>query len=106
MSMPWATATARVGLLLALALPAPARALRPGDLDPTFGVGGRVVTPIATPGSEAWALALQSDGALLAAGGSWSTSILLRYLPSGEPDPAFGSAGVIEEPGSRHTVLG
>jgi hypothetical protein len=55
-----------VGLQLAVAVPAQARA---GDLDPTFGTGGKVTTDFAGGGDRATALALQADGRLLAAGG-------------------------------------
>jgi hypothetical protein len=64
----------------------------PGDLDPTFGVGGKVTTDFAGLGlhDEASALVLQPDGKLVAAGvfntsGSGDFS-LARYV---EQQPVF-----------------
>src|SRR3989442_168548 len=50
-----------------LALPLAARA-NPGDLDPSFGTGGQVITPILSGYDGAGALVLQPDGKLVAAG--------------------------------------
>lgn len=82
----------------------------PGDLDPTFGVGGRVVTDFGTtfPGlfqspSSDWihALALQPDGSILGAGYSsyhgglnrGRNFALVRYDAEGDIDTTFGSEG-------------
>jgi hypothetical protein len=47
-------------------------ALKAGDLDPTFGVGGKVVTSFPTPGTSTdhyvQAAALQPDGKIVVAG--------------------------------------
>jgi hypothetical protein len=50
---------------LAVAVPAQARA---GDLDPSFGTGGKVVTDIAGQLDEAFAVAVQDNGKIAAAG--------------------------------------
>ena len=40
----------------------------PGDLDPTFGVGGKVTTDFGGNDDRSFALVLQPDGKLVAAG--------------------------------------
>ena len=44
----------------------------PGNLDPSFGIGGRVVTPIGNGDEGASAVAIQTDGKIVAAGGQAS----------------------------------
>jgi uncharacterized delta-60 repeat protein len=74
-----------------------------GRLDPTFGEGGKVTLASAGGGQ---ALIQQPDGTLVVAG-SFSTSsgsglLLVRYLPDGRLDPAFGAGGlVITDVGGR-----
>lgn len=72
-----------------------------GDLDLSFGVGGKVITPIGAS-DRAEALAIQPDGKILAAGGSASRGIgyandfaLVRYDISGHLDKSFGTDGII-----------
>ena len=88
------------GLLLAAA----------GQLDPTFGKSGKVLTPFpvcpvfcgATPN----AAALQSDGKIVVAGtintptGTGLVSVLVRYNSNGGLDNSFGSAGMTQLPSS------
>lgn len=68
-----------------------------GVLDPSFGSGG--VVTLARPGNQhGSAVLVQPDGKILVAadtdeGGS-PQLLVQRFLPSGEPDPAFGAAGV------------
>src|SRR5437879_13071313 len=70
-----------------------------GDLDPEFGVGGKVVTPIGSYDSIA-AIAIQTDGAIIAAGsallpvGGYQVA-LARYLTNGDLDPSFGFGGIV-----------
>jgi uncharacterized delta-60 repeat protein len=70
----------------------------PGDLDPTFGAGGRVTTNF-EESSGADALVLQPDGKLVVAGGVGDAPlhdfILVRYLPDGRLDPTFGGGGLV-----------
>src|SRR5438046_10362842 len=65
-----------------LALPLAARA-DPGDLDPSFGAGGQVTTPILSGYDGASALVVQPDGKLVAAGHAYNanndTFALVRY---------------------------
>lgn len=76
-----------------------ARYLPNGNPDNTFGTAGMVTTSIGTGADFAYALALQPDGKIILGG---STSVgtdknfaLVRYLPSGAPDPGFGNGGVL-----------
>src|SRR5262245_9910440 len=88
-------------IMLALLLVASSRGrpgwAAPGDLDPSFGTGGWATTPLADPGSI-FALALQPDGKIVAAGQAplGTRIIIARYLPDGTLDPGFGSAGVVQ----------
>jgi uncharacterized delta-60 repeat protein len=63
-----------------------------GTLDLTFGDGGTVATDI--PPSGAYALAIQADGGIVAAGGGRRFA-LVRYAPDGDLDPTFGGDGVV-----------
>ncbi len=69
-----------------------------GNLDPTFGNGGKVITDFLGGGDVANALAIQPDGRILAAG--WMTDptwhmAIARYQPDGTLDPTFGIAGTV-----------
>src|SRR5207244_9875266 len=68
----------------------------PGDLDATFGTGGRVLTDFGG-GAGARALALQADGRIVVAGRSrvavGDDFALARYNPNGSLDSSFGSGG-------------
>jgi len=74
----------------------------PGDLDPSFGSGGMVVTQLgANSFGAAAAVVQQSDGMIVAAGIQilpgplGSDFALARYDRNGVLDPAFGSAGIV-----------
>jgi uncharacterized delta-60 repeat protein len=77
---------------------APAALAASGDLDPSFGMGG-VVTSDLGGYDEIFALAVQPDGAIVAAGDTYdsvsneSHVAVARYLPSGALDPSFGASG-------------
>jgi uncharacterized delta-60 repeat protein len=76
-----------------------------GSLDTSFGAGGIVTTSFPFQGSYAFALAVQFDGKIIAAGTdfvNFSTDdssntdfALARYNPDGTPDVTFGSGGQI-----------
>ncbi|HYE16319.1 MAG TPA: delta-60 repeat domain-containing protein, partial [Pyrinomonadaceae bacterium] len=74
-----------------------------GSLDPTFGIGGKVVTNINLGGDIPHALALQPDGKIIAVGESISDQAgittteytLVRYNPDGSLDPSFGGDGIV-----------
>jgi uncharacterized delta-60 repeat protein len=63
-----------------------------GSLDPAFGSGGRVTTPM---GGTASAVARQSDGKLVLAGGGNGDFLLTRYMANGTLDTTFGSGGKV-----------
>ena len=81
-----------------------ARYTASGKLDPTFGNGGLVLTPVRPLTTDIiHGLAIQPDGNILAAGVTYDDKVSLRphgdfmvarYTPKGELDPAFGVGGV------------
>jgi uncharacterized delta-60 repeat protein len=67
-----------------------------GNLDPSFGVGGKVLTGFA--GTQAGIQGLALDGQLIVAAGYTTTNsatdfALARYLPDGSLDTSFGLGG-------------
>jgi uncharacterized delta-60 repeat protein len=81
-------------LLVCLAV-VPSSASAAGSLDFDFGRAGKVITPV--PLGAPWSavpvhMAEAPDGGILAAGGE---ARVIRYLPSGELDPAFGEGGIL-----------
>jgi len=73
---------------------------RDGQLDPTFGNGGRVLTDLAGASDTINAIALQADGKIVVAGTTTGTGTsvdfaVARYLASGELDASFGSGGKV-----------
>jgi uncharacterized delta-60 repeat protein len=101
-----------------------------GDLDGSFGVGGIAHMPyrcrndagdVTHTGGVFEALAVQSDGKIVAAGwhpcannaGFQRTTVLVaRFEPDGDPDPGFGDAGRVQGefgrclPGPGHPTCG
>lgn len=76
------------------------RCLPDGQIDPGFGVAGKVILPIGMNTNDyCHALALQSDQKILL-GGQYDAGLnddwaLARLLPSGAPDPEFGNGGIV-----------
>jgi uncharacterized delta-60 repeat protein len=71
-----------------------------GQLDPTFGAGGKVIAALDAGGDGLSAIALQADGKIVAAGSvihdNWQLSFLLaRFNPNGTLDTTFGNQGVV-----------
>lgn len=66
-----------------------------GDLDQTFGTGGRVNTDFMNSFDFAFALAVQPDGKIIAAGESVSDFALARYNTDGSLDASFGAGGKV-----------
>src|SRR5438309_5026712 len=71
-----------------------------GTLDTTFGIDGRVTTDFFGYGDFAYALAIQPDGKIVAAGtadliSGYSDFALARYNKDGSLDQTFGSKGKI-----------
>jgi uncharacterized delta-60 repeat protein len=82
-------------IFLASSSPAMAQA---GQLDPTFGNGGKVTTSFGSVdvSNLASAAALQSDGKIVVAGtsGAAFALTLVRYNTDGTLDTAFGTGGI------------
>ena len=72
----------------------------PGDLDPTFGTGGKVFTSFGRPDRFGDAAAVQADGKIVTAGTSRSILsmdfALTRFNPDGSIDTTFGVGGKVE----------
>jgi uncharacterized delta-60 repeat protein len=71
-----------------------------GDLDPTFGIDGKVTTDLFAGDDIAFALAIQPDGKFVAAGRTENAITgfdfaLARYNSNGSLDSSFGSAGKV-----------
>lgn len=66
----------------------------PGDLDSTFGDGGKLVFGFGGTADISRASATQSDGKLIVAGTSESRLTLVRFGTNNLPDPDFGVNGV------------
>lgn len=85
-----------VGLLAAAALPATGS---PTELDASFGVGGSLRTNFGGTYDWAYALAVQPDDMILAAGVSNASGTydfaLARYRPDGALDTTFGTEGMV-----------
>jgi uncharacterized delta-60 repeat protein len=86
-------------LLLALGVASPALAAG-GDLDTSFGVGGKVETNFTPRFDGASSVAAQPDGKLVAAGtadrdGPNPRFALARYTTDGSLDPTFGGDGMV-----------
>ncbi len=69
-----------------------------GDLDPSFGMGGRVDTPVAYPiDSEPNAMTHQADGKILVVGAAFGYRTddfaVTRHNPDGSLDATFGGDG-------------
>ncbi len=73
-----------------------ARYTTTGTLDPEFGVGGVVTTPIGQAGG-AYAVAIQPDGKIVVAGGAgvgYAVMVVARYTITGSLDSGFENRGV------------
>jgi uncharacterized delta-60 repeat protein len=84
-----------------------------GSLDTAFGIGGKVTTDFAGAFDNAFALALQADGKIVAAGsaqpaGGGSDAFgLARYNPNGSLDGTFGPGGKVTTPiGAGSDIFG
>ena len=77
-----------------------ARFTNTGELDPTFGTGGWVLTDISAQGfsEEARSVIVRPDGRILVGGFAWNGAnydfVVLGYSSSGAPDAGFGTGGV------------
>jgi uncharacterized delta-60 repeat protein len=96
----WLFAFVMLVLLLAMAQAMTAHAA-PGDLDTTFGGNGVVMTDFSDGSDEASALAIQSDGKIVAVGYAYRNTptfydfALARYNTDGTLDTSFGGNGKV-----------
>jgi uncharacterized delta-60 repeat protein len=84
-------------LLIILSLSITARSA-PGDLDTSFGTGGKVITDVNNQRNEARKAVIQSDGKIIVGGGISGTNtdfLLVRYNTNGSLDSTFGSGGIV-----------
>jgi uncharacterized delta-60 repeat protein len=92
----WTVTAVSSIVMTGTALAGPAGAA-PGDLDPTFGGNGIVTTDFAGAHDAAHALAIQTDGRIVVAGGTFSPAgsdfALARYGRDGSLDPTWGAGG-------------
>ena len=97
----------RLQILLALVIATtvlPPVAAAPGDIDSSFGIGGRGLMPLGTISyDQARGAALQSDGKIVVVGdsflaGGYSTEptnlVVVRLNPDGSRDFSFGTGGI------------
>ncbi len=89
-------------LLAVLFLPAVPSWAADGDIDTTFGTDGRVTTDFGTNDDNANAVAIQSDGKIVAAGAAGEAAAgddqdfaLARYNTDGTLDTTFGTGGKV-----------
>src|SRR5204863_379027 len=75
------------------------RLLSAGDLDPTFGAGGKVVSDPSGGEDTAAAVATTDDGSVLVGGTTWTgtqwTFEITRHTADGVLDPTFGTGGTV-----------
>jgi delta-60 repeat domain len=80
---------------------------RNGRLDSTFGTGGKVVVTFDSTSDYLDAVALQSDGKIVAAGSTSGTAFLLaRFNADGSLDQGFGNNGSVETAFGDQTAAG
>lgn len=69
-----------------------------GNLDNTFGTGGKVTTVIGTANAGAYSMVIQADGKIILAGHSYNyydDFTVVRYNSDGSLDNTFGSSGKV-----------
>lgn len=69
---------------------------QPYGLDPTFGTGGKATTTAF--GGDRSSMALQPDGKVVMAGGTFVAFVLARFDVNGTLDDGFGTAGTVTTP--------
>ena len=80
---------------------------RNGRLDSTFGTGGKVTVTFNSVSDYLFAVALQSDGKIVAVGSTSGTAFLLaRFNADGSLDQAFGTNGSVETTFGDQTAAG
>ena len=69
------------------------RLMAAGDLDPSFGNGGKLVVDLNTFSETAADVAVAGDGGILIAGTLGNRYLLAKFLGDGSPDSSFGTGG-------------
>ena len=69
-----------------------------GNLDNTFGTSGKVTTDVGSSTDNAYSVAIQTDGKIVAAGKTFNSGLnfdfaLTRYTSAGILDTSFGAGG-------------
>lgn len=64
-----------------------------GNLDPSFGAGGRALADFGAPGEAAYGLAVGPDDKIVVGGASADQFAFARYTAAGILDPTFGQGG-------------
>ncbi|MEO6656190.1 MAG: carboxypeptidase regulatory-like domain-containing protein [Pyrinomonadaceae bacterium] len=72
-----------------------------GSLDATFGTGGKATVAVSNGRDEARAIALQTDGKIVAVGANLSSAVgdpiaVVRLNANGTPDTSFGTNGIVQ----------
>src|SRR5437868_2318315 len=73
----------------------------PGDLDPSFGIGGKVVAPLSNRDNGIFDCKIQSDGRIVAVGYDTNQAktvrsfAIARFLNDGSFDQTFGTGGKV-----------
>src|SRR5262245_26622945 len=95
-------AIAATGIILTLFGSAQMVQATDGDLDPTFGTGGTLMTDISRSTDLANAVAVQSDGKLVVVGQTYKNNdystedfVVTRYNTDGTLDTTFGRGGKV-----------
>ena len=74
-----------------------------GTIDSTFGINGRVITPVGDQQDYLTAIRIQRDGKILAVGYPQGGDVnlydamIVRYLPNGDLDNSFGEGGMVTQ---------
>lgn len=83
-----------------------ARFTTDGSLDPSFGMGGFAITQFGPGDSYGYAVAIQNDGKIIAAGVTTNENVdiaIARYNTDGSFDDSFGNGGkIIAQIGNSH----
>ncbi len=82
-----------------------ARYLPSGNLDHSFGAGGKVTTGFGSEDAGARSVAIDARGRIIAAGFGDHTFALVRYRSNGDPDPSFGGDGKLATRFGRRTSI-
>ena len=91
-----------------------------GDLDPTFGASGTVITPLTEFSDQPTSIQVQPDGKIIVSGYSWFpnpweysddlvSGFIARYNSSGTLDTSFGTNGIVwpvDDLENSYSILG